>query len=1228
MSGTVSINHCGAGESSTELSFHGEMRSPRKSLTRDHLCLSSPSSPSALIAGRIAGIGLLDCCIEGIRAGATRTVAAGRPVLPLILAGLLAGFSGAAGAQDQGQPAKQINGVVNYPTSYVTAQVPKSVTNLPQVTVTAPAPPNGVMMPSTGNWNAYTGNAYITRSQTVSAVPADNKDPCDKNADPILPKTGTKIESYTDFSVPVEMGLRYERYYSSSATGYRQWTNSFSYWLDNSCQLTGGNPNTGLCKQFTVYTPDGLTMVFYGGLNDIATFTENGGNGVATLTHNADGTYTVHDEHTLTETYDANGTIQSLKDISGIGWTFSSGRVTHTNGQYITLASQSTGTLTSNLTVTDPDGNSYVYGYGAELNSVALPGAPATDITYKYLNNNDLLSEIDYNGVPYAYTSYTRLSTGDTAGWANGTYLADNSQSTSIAYGVDASGHPTATVTNPLGHVTTKVYGGPSGELSSVSNDAVADCGSTIKSMSYDANGNPSQTVDNNGNVHTYIYAANGQLLKETEAYGTPLARTTDYTWDTNPQLNRLSTVTVEGWSKTAYTYNAQNRLASVAVTNLSGSGVAGQTLTTNYAYTLYPNGMVHTRVVTQPSPNGSDSTTYTYDALGNLATVANGLGQTISYSNYNGLGEPRHVVGANGDATDFVYNARGRVASRTTHPNGVATTWTYAYDGFGLLSQLTAPDGEITTWSRDPEMRVTSITHNDKDGTALETFGYDANNDVTSDVVSRGGVTSSSLHVVYDALARPYKVQGNHGQVTTYSYDGNGNVLSMTNATGHVTSYQYDALDRVTQKTESGGASPAMPAAAPSLSVPSSSTNGNYSVSWTTVSGAADYELQEQLNGGSWAIVQRSAANGWSASGKTNGTYGYRVQACNASGCGPWSTTQAITVSIPAAPGAAPILTVPGSSATGAYALSWTTVSTASSYQLRQQFNGGGWSIVQSSAATSWSASGEGSGSYGYAVQACNAVGCGPWSATGTVVVTLPPPPATPSLSVPATSSTGNYAVSWGAVSGAASYSLRKQVNGGSWAVVQTSAATSWSASGQGSGSYGYEIQACNAGGCSAWSAPRTITVTIPVPIAINGQSYSVSYVIPMQTSASVSIGFQISGGNTWKVFTTKPGVGNGGVAVASGAVPATASTVQLTWVQQGPPSGDATSGGSVSNPASSPVALGTNPVSQYTSGTYSYRIDVVGMQYQLRVDFFNAAGANVSSSTCTLTATMAGSN
>ena len=1171
-------------------------------------------------------------------------------VMMLVLGCLVTSLPIMVRAQDAGQPIK-----------------PKNAKNLPEVIVHGRVFDrdshygHGFVMPSNGGLRHVTNLAPVHVFASTNRSPAQDSDPngCqNKVGKPIQISSGTKLETYPIFALPGEMGLQYLLYYNT-ATHPSHWTDNFDYSLITHCEDVIDNP-TGRCTHTMAYRPDGSSMKFSGGPDASAyheTF-ENGqsvSNAVATLSRDSGtGNYTLHDEDALTEVYSSAGALLSIKDASGIGWTISAtsnGKViTHTDGQTISIVeglpvqSQQNGqnVLGQVVTVTDPSGQAYVFHYGDayapnasinDLASISFPGTPATVISFKYNSYSvppytDQLTEVDYNGAPYAYTTYVTASASPYYQWANSTSLADGTETVAIDYGMNGAGKMIATVTNPLGHVSVNTYAGINDQLSSVSNDAVADCGSTVNTREYDGNGNLSRTVDNNGNVHTYTYAANGQLQTETEAYGTSLARTTDYVWDPNLQLNRLSSVIVEGWSKTTYVYNAQNRIASVAVTNLSGNGVANQTLTTSYGYTLYANGMVHTRVVTQPSPNGSDTSTSTYDTLGNLTALANGLGQTTTYSNYNALGEPGHVVGANGNVTDFTYDARGRVATRTTHPNGVATTWTYAYDDFGLLAKVTAPDGEVATWDRDPEMRVTSIGHNDKDGTSVETFGYDANSDVTSDVISRGGVISSSLHVIYDTLARPYKKQGNHGQVTTYSYDGNGNVLSMIDAAGHVTSYQYDALDRVTQKTESGGASPAIPAAAPSLSLALSSNSGNYAVSWTSVGGAVDYRLQERVNSGSWRTVRYGATNGWSASGKTNGSYSYRVQACNATGCGPWSATKTITVSIPTAPATAPVLTAPGSSATGAYSLSWTTVSTASSYKLRQQVNAGSWSIVQSSTATHWSTSGEASGAYGYGVQACNAIGCGPWSATRTVTVTIPSPPQTPSLSVPATSGTGSYTVSWSGVSGAASYSLRRRFNGGAWSVVQSSAATSWNAHGQGTGSYGYEVQACNVGGCSAWSAQRTATVTIPVPIAINGQSYSVNYAIPMRTTASVSIGFAITGGHTWEVFTTRPGPGNSGVVAVSGAVPATASTVKFTWVQQGPPSGYAGSGGSVSNPASSPVALSANPASQYTSGTYGARADLVGMRYQLRVDFFNAAGANVSSSTCTLTATLAGTN
>ncbi|NYE30634.1 YD repeat-containing protein [Rhodanobacter sp. K2T2] len=1244
--------------------------------------------------------------------------------------------------------------------------------------------------------------------------------------------------------------MKYELYYHNR--GINPWSDDSYYSLDTACGYDP-NYNGGPCPGVKFYRADGSTILFNGTAGK-GPFTESGAGNLATLTYNsASATYTLQDEDATTKVFSSTGALISTKDASGIGWTFSSAQangiltltITHTNGQSMTIAQGPGATtvvngksvFTSPVVVTDPAGNAYtLHQTQANYDSIAFPGSPATTINFKYNATSFYggLSEVDYNGTPYAYTSY-RTDTSAFNGWATSTYLADGSQNISINYATDSAGNVQATVTNPLGHQAVQTYDGTygtggsyNGQLSSVSNNAVADCGATVNSRQYDNNGNLSQTVDNNGNVHTYTYAANGQLQTETEAYGTSQARTTDYVWDPNAQLNRLTSATVEGWSKTAYTYNAQNRVASVSVTNLSANGTANQTLTTQYNYTLYANGMVQTMSVTRPSPNNSDTDVTTYDTLGNVSSFADGLGHTTTYSNYNGLGEPQHVVGPNGDATDFVYDARGRISTKTTHPNGTAATWTYTYDGFGLLYTLTTPDNEVTTWNRNAEMMVQTITHNDKDGTSTETFGYDPNGDVTSHIVTRGSDVGLKESATYDALGRLYQKTGNNGQTLTYAYDGNGNVLSTTNAVGHVINYQYDHLDRLTQTVESGGASPSIPTAAPTLSAPANSSNGSYTVSWTAVSGATSYilqeqanggawttiqnssatsvalsgkspatfgyraqactssgcgpwsnvgsvivtqvtgsidgvsidgsgnatvtgwacstgiaqsisvdlylggpagtgtdigrytanqtsepavasacdvssgsyrysiplsvatrsqyagqaiylygispigaanlalanagsfqvpvnepagaptlnvptsanvsyytvswsavsgatsyTLQEQVNGGAWATVQNSAATSWAATGKSNNTYGYRVQACNSSGCGAWSVTASVTVAIPPIPASAPALSVPSASYTGGYTISWGGVSAATSYTLQEQVNGGGWSTVQASASASWSTASRGAGSYGYRVQACNVSGCGPWSGTGTVTVTAPT--AAPALSAPATNATGSYTVSWGGVTGASAYLLQQQVNGGGWTTLQNSAAASLAVSGETNGSYGYRVQACDAVGCGPFSGTATTVVTIPVPLSINGQSYTESYAIS-KASGSASIGFEIVSGTTWDVWGSKPNATH--AVLISGAVPATAVTVQYVWTLIGPPAGDSASTGTLVNPAASPVAITSNPSSNYVTSLYTASSNGNGEQYQLTVTFFNAAGANVSSSTCTLTAKVVGTN
>jgi len=322
--------------------------------------------------------------------------------------------------------------------------------------------------------------------------------------------------------------------------------------------------------------------------------------------------------------------------------------------------------------------------------------------------------------------------------------------------------------------------------------------------------------------------------------------------------------------------------------------------------------------------------------------------------------------------------------------------------------------------------------------------------------------------------------------------------------------------------------------------------------------------------------------------------------------------------------PQSAPAPSLPASSTNGAYTVSWTAVGDAASYTLQEQVNGGGWATVQSSSAMSWSTSGRANASYGYRVQACNSSGCGPWSGTAAIAVKVVP--VAPSLSVPASNASGAYTASWGGVAYATSYTLQEQVNGGSWASVYSGASGSWSTSGRAAGTYGYRVQACDTYGCSGWSPVGTVTVSIP--IGINGQSYTqITYlpaggnpVTPGGGSAAGDIGIRIANGTTWQIYSDGRRLGGG--TMASGPVPAAAVTVQFTWTFLGVPSGYSDGQGGVSNGASSPTAVTSNPSSQYATKTMSGATTQAGRTYSVRVDFFNATGAKISSSTCTLTA------
>ncbi|HET7222754.1 MAG TPA: DUF6531 domain-containing protein, partial [Rhodanobacteraceae bacterium] len=127
--------------------------------------------------------------------------------------------------------------------------------------------------------------------------------------------SGAKLGTYTFFALPGEMGLEYTLYYNtdftSSAYPPKSWRNSFDYRLDLYCGLS--NPYAS-CDHVTLFRPDGSSIQFSGNWQVYGSHLEIGGGGLATLIHNSNGTWTLHDEDATTQAYDSSGDLTSIKD--------------------------------------------------------------------------------------------------------------------------------------------------------------------------------------------------------------------------------------------------------------------------------------------------------------------------------------------------------------------------------------------------------------------------------------------------------------------------------------------------------------------------------------------------------------------------------------------------------------------------------------------------------------------------------------------------------------------------------------------------------------------------------------------------------------------------------------------------------------------------------------------------------------------------------------------------
>ena len=386
--------------------------------------------------------------------------------------------------------------------------------------------------------------------------------------------------------------------------------------------------------------------------------------------------------------------------------------------------------------------------------------------------------------------------------------------------------------------------------------DQVTDPKNNSTAINYDdvARNRPSIVTDAAGNDHfaSYTEIPDAHNLTAMTASRQP-GVFTPTVFDTFTPTGQAGTITDPRGYSTSRNFDPNNNYWLTAVTNPRNN-------TTSYTYDAFghventnePLGRQTQRhyddlgrVTDETSPSGL-VTTYTYDEHGNILTK-NEQAAGINYTTHYGYDESDNLiwtVDPRGHRTDYYYDALNRKIEERYQVANVQHNRLYGYDGMGRLKTVTNERGKTSTTHYDTRSQVTQkIKPIDETRTEITTYTYDANGNVAS-------VTDGAGHTVtysYDVLNRKieerdennnvqswtywptgqvqshrdgrgeetwysYDASGNlvetsePNATTTATYDGNGNVLTVTDAKGHATRYTYDALDRrVTTRLHDG---------------------------------------------------------------------------------------------------------------------------------------------------------------------------------------------------------------------------------------------------------------------------------------------------------------------------------------------------------------------------------------------------------------------------------------
>jgi fibronectin type 3 domain-containing protein len=257
----------------------------------------------------------------------------------------------------------------------------------------------------------------------------------------------------------------------------------------------------------------------------------------------------------------------------------------------------------------------------------------------------------------------------------------------------------------------------------------------------------------------------------------------------------------------------------------------------------------------------------------------------------------------------------------------------------------------------------------------------------------------------------------------------------------------------------------------------------GEILLSWSAAPNALGYLISRATSlNGTYILIASIIATSYADTGLTNSsTYYYEITAINAGGLSAGSTPVHTTTLTPGAPNAPGNLTAAAGPAISQITLNWDAVSGATSYTLSRSTDDNNFSpIATGLTATTYTDTGLSTGvTYYYVVQALNASGPSPYSASASSVPLAPIPPAPGNLT--AIAGDGQVLLQWSPALGADTYNLSRtnSNSGGSGqsTITGLTGNTYLDTSVTNGVTYTYTVNATDASGTGPASAPASAT-------------------------------------------------------------------------------------------------------------------------------------------------------